>query len=191
MTEQITTQCNIIITGKPGSGKGTQAALLANRLNIPHISTGDIFREEMSLKTPLGISITESMNAGQYTSDEITNAVVQKRLTADDVHNGFILDGYPRTLNQVEFLDSINIPVHHVIDLHIDTENAIDRLLLRAKEQNRGDDGEQTIRDRMTTYEATVLPVLDEYGNRGLVSTFTAVGKIAEINQKLYAHLTV
>jgi len=180
---------NLIITGKPGSGKGTQATLLANRLSIPHISTGDIFRDEMRRQTPLGIAITDSMNAGQYTSDEITNAVVEQRLAQEDASNGFILDGYPRTLNQVEFLDSINIRVDGVIDLHIDTEDAVQRLLLRAKTSGRSDDAEFVIRGRMVTYDETVLPVLAEYGARGLVHQFSAVGKIAVINQSLFAAL--
>lgn len=176
---------NIIITGKPGSGKGTQATLLAAKLGIPHISTGDIFREEMRLQTPLGIAITDSMNAGLYTSDEITNAVVAKRLAQEDAADGFILDGYPRTLNQVEFLDSLNIWIDAVIDLHIDDELAISRLVNRAKEQSRGDDEESVIRGRMATYAATVLPVLDAYAERGLVFEFPAVGKVADINEKL------
>lgn len=177
---------NFTITGKPGSGKGTQATLLANRLGIPHISTGDIFREEMRLGTPLGLAITDSMNAGQYTSNEITNAVVEKRLAQPDAANGFILDGYPRTLNQVEFLDSIGVRIDAVIDLHIDTEDAVDRLLLRAKSMDRADDAEEVIRSRMATYEETVLPVLAAYEARGTMYRFSAVGKIAEINQHLY-----
>lgn len=181
---------NIVITGKPGSGKGTQAALLANRLNIPHISTGDIFREEMRLKTPLGISITESMNAGQYTSDEITNAVLQKRISQPDATNGFILDGYPRTLNQVDFLDSIDVWVDAVVDLRIEDEQAVQRLLLRATEQARGDDNEQIIRDRMKIYSDTVIPVLDAYAARGLVFEFSAVGKVADINNRLVKALS-
>lgn len=180
---------NIIFTGMPGSGKGTQAALLAPRFGIPHISTGDIFREEMRLKTPLGIAITDSMNAGQYTSDEITNAVIQKRLSQPDAANGFILDGYPRTVNQVEFLDSLEIWADAVVDLHIDEEAAVQRLLLRAQETSRGDDKEDVIRDRMRIYRDTVLPVLNVYAARGLVYEVSAVGKVAEINDKLYRSL--
>lgn len=176
---------NIIITGMPGSGKGTQAALLAAKLNIPHISTGDIFREEMRLKTPLGVAITESMNAGLYTSDEITNAVIEKRLAQDDAQNGFILDGYPRTMNQVEFLDSLDVWIDAVIDLHLDVELAVARLLNRAKEQARGDDKEEVIRGRMSTYARTVLPVLNTYASRGILAEFPAVGKVADINDLL------
>jgi len=176
---------NILITGRPGSGKGTQAVLLADRLGIPHISTGDIFREHMRAGTPLGIQITDSMNAGQYTSDEITNAVIQERLAEDDAKDGFILDGYPRTLNQVEFLDSINVRIDSVIDLHIDEDLAVNRLLLRAQEQERGDDTEDVIRGRMGTYARTVTPVLDEYKSRGVLAEFSAVGKVADIHRRL------
>lgn len=180
---------NLLIMGKPGSGKGTQASLLANRLGIPHISTGDIFRREMELKTPLGLSITESMNAGKYTSDEITNAVIEKRLAEDDAQAGFLLDGYPRTLAQVEFLDSIGIEVHAVIELFLDTEDAVNRLVLRGREQSRGDDDEFVIRSRMQTYDDTVLPVLAAYKERNLVRTVSAVGKVADINQSLCREL--
>ncbi len=182
-------QYNIVITGKPGSGKGTQAALVATKLGIPHISTGDIFREEMRRKTPLGISITESMNAGKYTSDEITNAVVKNRLAEDDAQDGFILDGYPRTLNQVHFLDSIGVKIAKVLDLNLDTEDAVQRLLLRARESGRSDDQEHIIRDRMVTYENTVYPVLDAYQARGIVVTLPATGKIADINETIFASL--
>lgn len=181
---------NIIITGKPGSGKGTQGQLLAGKLNIPHISTGDIFREEMRLKTPLGIAITESMNAGQYTSNDITNAIIEKRLTTEDTVNGFILDGYPRTLNQIDFLDSLNVWIDAVVDLHIDDEVALGRLLLRAQEQNREDDSETIIRGRINLYQETVHPVLDVYASRGLVFEFSAIGKVSDINDKLVRDLS-
>jgi adenylate kinase len=181
---------NIVITGMPGSGKGTQATLLASRLGIPHISTGDIFRDEMKRQTPLGISITESMNAGKYTSDEITNAVVKNRLAQPDAADGYILDGYPRTVNQVAFLDEIGVDITHVIDLHIDPDLALSRLLGRALEQARGDDTESVIRGRIDTYFKTVVPVLDIYKSRGLAEQVSAVGKIADINEELYTLLT-
>lgn len=177
---------NIVITGMPGSGKGTQATLLASRLGVPHISTGDIFRDEMKRKTPLGLSITESMNAGKYTSDAITNEVVKNRLAQPDAINGYILDGYPRTVNQVQFLDEIGIEITHVIDLHIEPSLALSRLLGRAKEQARGDDNEKVIRGRIDTYFSTVVPVLDIYRERNLVSHVSAVGKIADINNELF-----
>lgn len=176
---------NIIITGKPGSGKGTQAALLAQKTGLPHISTGDIFRDEMKRQTPLGLSITESMNAGKYTSDEITNAVVKERLSQPDVADGFILDGYPRTVNQVQFLEENGIHINLVLNLEIDSEVAINRLLARAQEQNRGDDTETVIRDRFATYELTVPPVLNIYREQSLVTDVSAVGKVAEINSNL------
>lgn len=179
----------IIFTGRPGSGKGTQATLLADQLSIPHISTGDIFREEVRLKTPLGVQITESMAAGRYTSNEITNEVIRKRLAQPDAVNGFILDGYPRTMNQVEFLDTLPIVFDAVVDLHIESEAAVKRLLLRAEEQGREDDNEAVIRSRMGTYDATVTPVIAHYETLGLVRRFSAVGKIAVIQQEIISGL--
>jgi adenylate kinase len=177
---------NIVITGMPGSGKGTQATLLASRLGVPHISTGDIFRDEMKRQTPLGLSITESMNAGKYTSDAITNEVVKNRLSQPDAVHGYILDGYPRTVNQVNFLDEVGVDITHVIDLHIEPSLALSRLLGRAMEQSRGDDTENVIRARIETYFSTVVPVLDIYESRNLVTKVSAVGKIADINETLF-----
>lgn len=177
---------NIVVTGKPGSGKGTQAELLAHKLGIPHISTGDIFREHMKNKTSLGLAITESMNAGQYTSDTITNQVIQERLSRADVTNGFILDGYPRTIAQVEFLNTIHVTVDIVVNLDINSDVALGRLLSRAKEQARGDDTETVIRARFTTYEKTVPPVLDLFTKNGVnVINVPAVGKISAINDDI------
>ena len=177
---------NIVVTGKPGSGKGTQAELLAHKLGIPHISTGDIFREHMRNKTSLGLAITKSMNAGQYTSDSITNKVIQERLSRADVTNGFILDGYPRTVAQVKFLDSINVPVDIVVNLDINSEVALSRLLARAKEQDRGDDTETVIRSRFDTYMKTVPPVLELFTLNGVnVVNVPAVGKISTINDNI------
>jgi adenylate kinase len=180
---------NIIMTGMPGSGKGTQAKILAKKLGIPHISTGDIFRREMELKTPLGIAITDSMNAGLYTSDEITNEVVRKRLTEKDAINGFILDGYPRTLNQVEFLDSINVEISVVINLEIDEDTSMYRQLSRARTQNRGDGDIDVIKGRIETYKATVEPVLDEYYARDLVIDIVGDGQIEEITSLIYSEV--
>lgn len=180
----------IIFTGRPGSGKGTQATLLADQLGIPHISTGDIFRREVQLKTPLGVQITASMAAGQYTSDEITNEVIRKRLAEPDAAGGFILDGYPRTMKQVEFLQTLPIVFDAVVDLHIDAALAVKRLLLRAEEQGREDDNEAVVRSRMDIYDATVTPVIAFYEAEGLVKRFSAVGKIATIQQEILAGIT-
>lgn len=177
---------NIIITGKPGSGKGTQAALLAAAIGVPHISTGDIFRDEMKRGTPLGISITESMNAGQYTSDEITNAVVKERLQQPDVENGFILDGYPRTFQQVQFLLENDVHIDAVLNLEISRRDAMNRLLSRAQEQNRGDDTEAVILSRLDVYEETVPDAVEAlYDNGVRIVHVSAIGKVREIQAEL------
>lgn len=159
----------LIFVGRPGSGKGTQAKLIAEAYDIPHISTGDIFRDEMARKTSLGLQITDSMNKGLYTSDEITNAVVKNRLSQPDVANGFILDGYPRTLNQVLFLAEENITIDAVINFEILEEDAVARIMKRAQEQNRKDDTLEIIQGRMATYLATVVPVIDSYQRSGIL----------------------
>lgn len=173
---------NLIFVGRPGSGKGTQAKLIASSLTIPHISTGDIFRQEMLEKTPLGLQIIDSMNAGQYTSDEITNAVIEKRLSQPDAQNGFILDGYPRTINQVEFLNLINIPIVAVINLNLDEDKATKRILKRALGNHRGDDTAETIKLRMETYTATVLPIIEFYLDEGKLWNVDASLDLGTVN---------
>lgn len=169
---------NIILVGLPGSGKGTQAKILSQRLGIPHISTGDMFRREMELETPLGLEITESMNAGKYTSDLITNEVVRNRLAEPDAQDGFILDGYPRTAHQVAFLDSLGVEISAVIDIQISPDIAKDRLLKRAKEQSRGDDTAEVIENRVKTYYETVTYVLSMYKTRGVVVEINGIKDI-------------
>lgn len=156
---------NILMTGRPGSGKGTQANILSITVGVPHISTGEIFRDEMARKTELGLAITESMNAGQYTSDDITNEVIKARLAKYDASTGFILDGYPRTLNQAHFLEENGINIDLVINLDIHGRDATERLLSRT---GREDDKLEVITKRMKLYDDTMSPVLDFYNDKTL-----------------------
>ena len=176
---------NIIFTGRPGSGKGTQAKLLATHLGIPHISTGDIFRDHMKRGTELGIAITDSMNAGQYTSDEITNAVIKDRLAEPDAANGFILDGYPRTLAQVDFLAEEEIPIDFVFNISVPEEVCLTRLIERAKTSGRKDDTEAVIRDRMKIYVDTVHPVMDRYAADGRVQHFDGNQSVQDVHKQM------
>lgn len=180
----------LIFAGRPGSGKGTQAVKLAAYLGVPHISTGDIFRDHMKRQTPLGLAITESMNAGQYTSDEITNQVVKERLAEPDAANGFILDGYPRTLNQVEFLEQEDIQIDCVFNLSVSEDECLRRLIARAESSGRKDDTEEVIRDRMRIYVETVHPVLDYYADEGRVQHFDGNQDVEAIHQQMvrYCH---
>jgi adenylate kinase len=175
----------IIFTGRPGSGKGTQAKLLATHLQVPHISTGDIFRNHMKQGTPLGLAITASMNAGLYTSDDITNAVIKDRLAQSDVENGFILDGYPRTVAQVDFLEQEGILIDFVFNISVPEEVCITRLIERAKTSGRDDDTETVVRDRMNIYVETVHPVMNRYAEQGRVQEFDGNQTVADVHKQM------
>ncbi len=142
----------LIILGPPGAGKGTQATRVADRLGIPAISTGDIFRANIKNETELGKQVKDILAAGGYVTDEITNAIVRDRLREDDAEGGFLLDGYPRTLAQVDALDAMLAEDGHVLDavleLTVDEDAVVQRLLKRAEIEGRADDTEEVIRER-------------------------------------------
>ena len=142
--------------GPPGAGKGTQAVNISKTLNIPHISTGDIFRENMKNETPLGLEAKAFYDKGMYVPDQVTNRIVEDRLTWDDAKNGFLLDGYPRTVDQVQFLDQIlskkSEKIEKVLELTIDIPVVVERLLKRAQEQGRIDDTKEVITKRLEVY---------------------------------------
>ena len=127
----------LLIMGPPGAGKGTQAVNISKTFNIPHISTGDIFRENMKKETPLGLEAKAFYDQGLYVPDEVTNRIVEDRLTWDDAKNGFLLDGYPRTIDQVNFLDQIlaknSQKIEKVLELTIDIPVVVERLLKRSQ----------------------------------------------------------
>jgi adenylate kinase len=141
----------LLIMGPPGAGKGTQAGSIAGRFGVPAVSTGDIFRGLQTAETPLAVRVRGIMAAGGYVDDKTTNAIVAERLAAPDCRDGFLLDGYPRTLAQVDSLDEIlsGHRIDAVICLQADEDELVDRLLRRGREQGRTDDTEQTIRTRI------------------------------------------
>lgn len=171
--------------GPPGAGKGTQAAALAERIEAVHISTGDIFRENVSQLTELGKTAKSYMDAGEYVPDDVTNAMVRDRLAQDDARDGFILDGYPRTTDQVATLDTIlkelGQQLDAVLSLEVDTEELIARLLKRARDSGRSDDTEEVIRHRQEVYQAETEPLLRVYGQRGLVKQVDGMGSVEEV----------
>src|SRR5690625_1516890 len=143
----------LILLGPPGAGKGTQAEKIAERLAIPAISTGDIFRANVAERTELGETAQRYMDAGEYVPDEVTNAMVADRLAQDDARTGFLLDGYPRTEPQVMELDRMladaGVSLDAVVELTADNDEVVARLLGRAQEQGRADDTESVIRRRL------------------------------------------
>ena len=179
----------LILLGPPGAGKGTQAARLASALGVPAISTGDIFRANVAEGTELGQLAQKYMNAGEYVPDEVTNQMVAARLGEPDAAEGFLLDGYPRTRAQVDELDAMlqagGHSLTHVVELTADTEEVVQRLLNRAREQGRADDTESVIRRRLEVYAEQTAPLTEIYSARGLLLQVDGMGKMDEVTARL------
>jgi len=183
----------LLIVGAPGAGKGTQAAVLAARLGIPAISTGDMFRANIKEGTELGLQVQAIVSQGSYVPDELTNAIVRDRLQQEDASQGFLLDGYPRTADQVAELDRILAETGErldaVVQLTADHDEVVKRLLLRAAEQGRVDDTEDVIRHRLELYEEQTAPVVAAYEQRGLVVSVNGLGSVDEVSERIRAAL--
>jgi adenylate kinase len=179
----------LLLIGPPGAGKGTQAAKLAEAFNIPAISTGDIFRENVKNETDLGKQAKAFMDRGEYVPDSLTNALVRDRLTWTDAENGFLLDGYPRTNDQVEELDAILSDAGQSLDAVVlitaDTDEVVRRLLNRAQEQGRADDTEDVIRRRLEVYAEQTAPLINVYSKRNLVIEVDGLGAVAEVTARI------
>jgi len=184
---------HLLIMGPPGAGKGTQARLVSERYELPAISTGDIFRAMQTAQTPLARTVREIMASGGYVSDDITNQIVLERLAADDCEPGFLLDGYPRTLQQVETLDTYLIsagkPLDGVISLYADEDEVVNRLLKRARTEGRVDDNEETIRTRQHVYAEQTAPLLELFRARGLLIEVDGLGSVDEVAKRVFAAL--
>ena len=184
---------HLLIMGPPGAGKGTQASRIGAHYAIPAISTGDMFRAMRTQDTPLARQVQEIMASGGYVSDDITNQVVADRLLADDCSTGFLLDGYPRTLQQVTYLDGVleegDRALDVVISLAAESDEVVRRLLKRAETSGRDDDNEATIRTRQDKYTADTAPLLEVYRDRGLLVEVDGLGEIDEVTARLFAAL--
>ena len=183
----------LIILGPPGAGKGTQAARIAESFGIPAISTGDIFRANIKNETPLGKQVKEVLASGGYVTDEITNAIVRDRLFEDDAEKGFLLDGYPRTSAQVDALDAILAEHGHtlevVLELTVDEDAVVARLLKRAEIEGREDDSEAVIRERQAIYRRETAPLTEVYSERGLLVQVDGMGSVDEVFARISAAL--
>jgi len=179
----------LLLVGPPGAGKGTQAAILAETFDIPAISTGDMFRSNVVNGTPLGLQVKAIMDAGEYVPDSLTNEIVADRLSELDARSGFLLDGYPRTPDQVDELDRIlaadNAALDVVVLLVADADVVVARLLKRATEQGRLDDTEDIIRHRMDVYVEQTSPIIDGYDKRNLVVRVDALGAVDEVTARI------
>ncbi len=179
----------LLFIGPPGAGKGTQAGKVAARLGIPHVSTGEMFRDHVARGTDLGRQVDASMTAGDYVPDEITVAMLKERIAQDDAAGGFILDGFPRTLPQVSALDHLigESGLDRVVLFLVDEDVLADRMLARG----RDDDTEETIRNRFQVYNDQTQPLLSLYRDRGIVVEVDGMGEIEEITDRVLAALTV
>jgi len=178
-----------LLIGAPGAGKGTQAERLAATFGIPAISTGDIFRYNVKNETELGKQAKAFMDRGEYVPDSLTNDLVRDRLSQSDAKAGFLLDGYPRTADQVAELDSIlksaDTQLDVVIQLTADTDEVVRRLLNRAIEQGRADDTEPVIRRRLEVYDEQTAPLISVYAQRGNVIMIDGLGEVAEVTDRI------
>jgi len=183
-----------LLIGPPGAGKGTQAALLANAYSIPAISTGDIFRKNVKDETELGLQVKSIMERGEYVPDSLTNELIRDRLSQADAEAGFLLDGYPRTNDQVNELDDILSSQHRILDavvlLVADPDELVRRLLKRAKEQGRTDDTEEIIRHRQNVYLEQTQPLIEIYSARSLVVEIDGLGQVGEVTERILNALT-
>lgn len=202
----------LVLIGSPGAGKGTQAKVLSKHFGIAHISTGDLLREETSLKTEIGLKIIDIMNAGKLVSDEIVEALLSNRIKKDDCKNGFILDGYPRNVEQAEGLSAVVGNIDKVVLISVDDDLIIERMVGRRgcpkcgqmyhikynppKEDGvcsecgseliqRKDDNEETVKNRLSVYHTSTSPIIDYYKNKGLLLEISGVGNIDDISKQL------
>ena len=175
----------LLIVGPPGAGKGTQAARITQTYGVPDVSTGDIFRANIKNQTPLGVQVKAIIDAGDYVSNDLTNALVTSRLEEDDARGGFLLDGYPRTLEQVQYLDELlagkGQALDAVIQLVADQDEVVARLRKRAIEQGRTDDTEDAIRHRQEVYARETSPLIAVYRDRGLLIEVDGLGEIDDV----------
>lgn len=199
----------IVLLGPPGAGKGTQAKILAERLGIPHISTGDIFRANVGEGTELGKLAKTYMDKGELVPDEVTTQMVQARLTEPDTERGYLLDGFPRTVAQAESLEAIlaehNAPIDHVLEIYVDNGHIIERLASRrtcadcgkifsapatvcpacgGQLEQREDDKPETVRHRLEVYDKSTAPLVDFYQKRGLLRSIDGAEQVQEVTSE-------
>ena len=173
----------LVLVGPPGAGKGTQAERLAQRLDVPHISTGDLFRANLAAMTPLGVEAKRYMDAGDLVPDEVTCGMVRSRLAEPDTSKGFILDGFPRNLPQADALDALLDELGVALDAVVEFSVEDDVVLERLESRGRSDDREDVIRNRQEVYRAETAPLLDHYRDQ-LVSVY-AVGSVDEVTDRV------
>jgi adenylate kinase len=185
----------IVLLGAPGSGKGTQAARMVERLGVPHISTGALLRNAAKRGTELGLKAKSLTDRGELVPDDIMTDMIEERLSRPDVANGFILDGYPRNLSQAKSLDSmlerLGQPANEAIQIDVDPEQIIKRLAGRANKEHRSDDATEVVRNRMRVYHEQTAPVIDYYEGRGMLTHVLGDGPVEVVLERILSVLVV
>ncbi|MEU0314315.1 adenylate kinase [Nocardioides sp. NPDC006273] len=185
----------LIIMGPPGAGKGTQAKFIAEHFGIPAISTGNILRANVDEGTPLGVEADSYMSKGEYVPDSVMNLMVRNRIDEPDAAKGFLLDGYPRTLAQVEELDGMIRFTGHALDavvvLTVDKDEIVQRLLQRAELEGRADDTADVIRRRQEVYLEETAPLIEVYKGRGLVHEIDGLGEVEDVTKRIFDELDI
>lgn len=179
----------LLLIGPPGAGKGTQAVRLAEAYQVPAVSTGDIFRSNVANATELGNKAKAYMDVGDNVPDELTNALIRDRLAEADCTGGFLLDGYPRTADQVreldEFLTGHHASLNAVVELVADPEVVVERIRVRAAQEGRSDDDDTVVRHRLDVYREQTEPLVEIYRDRGLLVEIDALGSIDEVTARI------
>lgn len=183
----------IVLLGAPGSGKGTQAAILRETLKIPHISTGDLLRQAVRDQTELGKQAESIMADGNLVPDEMILGLLRERLGQDDIQSGYILDGYPRNLAQAhaldELLEELSLPVGDAIQIDVDVDEVVERIARRAELEGRSDDNAETVRHRLNVYENDTAPVIDYYARQHKLSQVLGSGSVEDVSERILALL--
>ncbi|WP_053352808.1 adenylate kinase [Leucobacter musarum] len=189
MTETTTTR--LLIIGPPGAGKGTQAGKIAERYGVPAISTGDIFRANIKGGTELGKQVQAIIEQGELVPDSLTNDIVADRLTQADAASGFLLDGYPRTVDQVHALDGMldGSSLDAVVLIEADVDEVVARLLKRAQVEGRADDTEEVIRHRQDVYAAQTAPLVELFSERGILLSVDGIGSVDAVAERIASGL--
>jgi len=179
----------LLIMGPPGVGKGTQASRIKSKLNIAHLSTGDILRTEIEKKTNIGVQAKLYMDAGKLVPDQVLLDIIQDSIKNPDCDAGYLLDGFPRTLPQAVGLEKIMESTKHTLDMVIsltaDENELVERLIKRGEESGRSDDTPEVIRDRQKIYWEQTAPLVDFYKNKGILKNVDGLGEISEITERI------
>ena len=183
----------IVLLGAPGSGKGTQAVRLVEKLELPHISTGELLRSAVEAGTELGQKAKTVINRGELVSDDIMLGLIRQRLSRDDAKKGFILDGYPRNITQAKALDEIlerqGQAMVEVLYIDVDAELLMQRIAGRAAEEGRSDDAEEVVRKRLRIYAEQTAPLVEFYAGKGVLSRVLGEGSVEEVFQRIMSVL--